>query len=174
MRKSLWLNLNFANQRHALWLSRHVLYICSGHFGFQTHFIIAELCQMPLAILKAVSSCSWQLHLMDSKYPLVTVQFLDNEISLDQIFTERGDMQWPIAPVMSMLMLHQKLKPTQVKLDNCPQQVSPKCQFQTGFQAYSHEFLRESDLFCLLKFQLSFLPLTSSIAQRLWTQGLRS
>lgn len=47
---------------------------------------------MPLAILKAVSSCSWQLHLMDSKYPLVTVQFLDNEISLDQIFTERGDV----------------------------------------------------------------------------------
>ena len=29
---------------------------------------------------------------------------------------------------------------------------SLKCQFQTGFQTYSTEFLRKRDLFCLLKF----------------------
>ena len=36
-------------------------------------------------------------------------------------------------------------------------QVSPKCQVQTGFQAYSSK--KKWDLFCLLKFQLSLLQL---------------
>ena len=36
-------------------------------------------------------------------------------------------------------------------------QVSLKCQVQTGFQAYSSK--KKWDLFCLLKFQLSFLQL---------------
>ena len=44
--------------------------------------------------------------------------------------------------------------------NNWLQQVSPKYQFQTGLQAYSPEFLREWDPFCLLKFQSSLLPLT--------------
>ena len=37
-----------------------------------------------------------------------------------------------------------------------------KCQIQTGFQVYSPEFLREWDLFCLLKFRWSLLLLLNS------------
>ena len=47
-------------------------------------------------------------------------------------------------------------------------QVSPKCQVQTGFQAYSSK--QKWDLFCLLKFQLSHLW---SITTKWQTKGLR-
>ena len=45
---------------------------------------------------------------MVSRYPLVTVKFSENEIALDQI-VEKGDVEWPIAPVMYILIPHWKL-----------------------------------------------------------------
>ena len=52
-------------------------------------------------------------------------------------------------------------------------QVSPKCQVQTGFQAYSSK--KKWDLFCLLKFQLSLLQLLliGSVTTKWQTKGLR-
>ena len=52
-------------------------------------------------------------------------------------------------------------------------QVSPKCQDQTGFWAYSSK--KTWDLFCLLKFQLSLLQLLliGSVIPKWQTKGLR-
>lgn len=62
------------------------------------------------AILKAVSDGRWQLQACTSRSSLVTLKFLDNKIASDQLLAEKGDVYWPLAPVMYMLIPHQKLK----------------------------------------------------------------
>ena len=49
---------------------------------------------------------------MISMCPLVTINFLESEIALDQILVEKGDMYWSIVLILYMSILYWKLKPT--------------------------------------------------------------
>ena len=83
----------------------------------QEELEFSELCQIWDASSHSQNNVCWQLVavVMVSRYPVITIKFLENEIALDQILGEK-DVQWPMAEIMYILIPYWKLKSTQIKV----------------------------------------------------------